>query len=280
MDNYNLKGNPVIQNVPIIGNIVYDDLGEALISKYNEIFKGTPAEHKVKYKKGQIITNSNVPLALKINQMLSKNSEFSGLGLRVLTPVDVIQHWGVLPERDPTYADTNSIVANPNKGANEDLRQDFMNIKGKKSKIPLVVSGLDVEKVYNDYGFKFIGTDFMEVEEAEHLTKNGRLAIDEDGKIVSSDKGVPVYVDSSQSGSSQSGLRRLYRYGNGLGAWNGNLLSSSVNGRVQIYQDPKGLAQDFQKAYALMQRQAEEQKAVIDERTKKAEIYLKTGKFE
>ena len=253
MKDYNLKGNPVIQNVPIIGNLVYDDLGEELISKYNEIFKGTPAEHKVKYKKNQTITNSNVPLVLKINQMLLNDPEFSGLGLRVLTPIDVIQHWNVLPERDSTYADTNSIVANPNKGANEDLRQDFMNIKGKKSKIPLVVSGLDVEKADNDYGFKFIGTDFMEVEEAEYLTKDGKLAV-KDGKIISSDEGVPICVNNLQSG-----LRWLYRNWYELVARSDNLLNSDVNGRVQIYQDPQGLAQDFQKAYALMQRQAEEQ---------------------
>lgn len=37
--NYQLSGNPVVE-VPIIGNLVYGDLGKEVLAKHNERFRG------------------------------------------------------------------------------------------------------------------------------------------------------------------------------------------------------------------------------------------------
>ena len=43
LQDYQLRGNPVIQvPAPIVGNLVYDDLGELYIAKLNERFRGNP----------------------------------------------------------------------------------------------------------------------------------------------------------------------------------------------------------------------------------------------
>lgn len=271
---YQLKGNPVIQAVLIVGNLVYDKLvGKEVLAKHNEKFRGIKnIEDTNDYKEGQPISFSNIPRFLDYVQILRER--FPELGIRGLSDVEVVQYWNAIPERDSTYADTNSIVIFPKEGSNEDLRQRVLGIIGKKSKLPLVVSGLGVEKADNNYGFTFIETPYIETKEAPYLKKNGKVSFN--GKeLVSSEEGVNVWVSDGQSG-----LRRFFRYGSdGLGAGGGNLLNSDGSGRVQVIQNPQGCAENLDSLVKQLQEQKDKQIAVINERAKKAEKYLRTGEF-
>ncbi|MFH1376661.1 MAG: hypothetical protein ABIH25_03410 [Candidatus Woesearchaeota archaeon] len=227
-EKYQLRGNHVVE-VPVIGNLVYDDLGKEVIAKFNEKFNGVDRiEYIQKHKADEPISYSNVPRVLGMNQELRK---LTNGNITLLSPEQVIRFWDVIHEKGLTYADTDGISLYPNPGPNEELRQEVLKITGKSSKLPLIVSGLGVERTDNSLGFKFTGTDYMRVVEAPFLRKDGRVAYDSSKEnLVSSNDGVSVWTPNDQSG-----LRRLYHGRNdGLDARNGNLLYSNGYGRVQI----------------------------------------------
>lgn len=217
--------NEVIQTGSIIENLVYDELGKEVLALHNEKFKKTKIEDINKYKNGQPISFSNTPRVLSYAQILRERFP----SIHVLSPEEVIKYWGVIPEKDSTYADTNSIVVYPKEGCNEDLRQRVLGIIGKKNKIPLVVSGLGVERADNNYGFRFIGTDFTEAREAPYLRQEGRVRFNgKEKELVSSEEGVRVWT-------AESGLRGLYRCGSDwLLAGDSRLFYSCEPGRVQV----------------------------------------------
>lgn len=224
---------------PIIINLIYNDLGRELIAKYNEEFKGTPSEHSQKYIEDQTITHSNVPFALKLNQILLTDPNLSGLGLRVLPLLEVIKYWEILPERNNTSGDINSIVIHPRPGGeihNEELRKYVINdiLKGKKSKLSLVVSNLDVVKHDSRYGFKFKGSDFMKVERVRYLDEDEKkLSIDKRGKIISSDEGDIIL----HTNNARYDLRRIFYGLNIVNVWETDLLGSVEHSRLRIYQE-------------------------------------------
>jgi len=230
LENYQLRGNPVMQvQVPVIGNLIFDDLGEEVISKFNERFKGvSQVEYTNKHKKEEPISYSNTPRALGINSILR---EITNGKIRVLSPEEVVRYWDLIPDKTGTYSDTDSIVIYPNSGLNEELRQEVLKLTGKESKLPLIVSGLDVERADNIYGFRFKGTDYMRVSEAPFLRRDGKLIYEPSkDELESSDEGVFVWVSNAQSG-----LCGLYRVRvDGLDAWVDYLLVSSEAGRVQV----------------------------------------------
>lgn len=271
MKDYQLKGNPVIQVVPVIGNLVYDDLGKEVLALHNERFKGVGNIEDIhKYKDGQPISFSNTPRVLSYNQILRERFPT----IHVLSPEEVIQYWNVIPERDSTYADTNSVVVYPKEGSNEDLRQRVLGIIGKKSKLPLVVSGLGVERVDNNYGFTFIETPYIETKEAPYLKQDGKVSFDGKG-LVSSKEGVEVWTPNNQSG-----LRRLYRgWSDRLVARYDCLLDSNESGRVQVVQDPQGRAENLDSLVKQLQEQRDKQLAEMEKREKVALEYYNTGKF-
>ncbi len=274
-----LEGIPVLES-PVVGNLVYDERGQEILAKHNERFKRvTSVEDRTQYKSGQPISYSNVPRVLSYNQILR---EETGGDIRVLSPTEVVRFWDPImqiPEARSTYADTNAVVVYPNEGPNEDLRQKVLGILGRKSKVPVIVTNLGVERADNNYGFTFKGTDYMGVGEAHFLTKDGLVVYDasKQGLVSSdSDKGVRVYTPSAQSG-----LRRLYRGRiDDLNARNGNLLISYDAGRVQIIQDPKGLGAKLEEACLALDREATERKAEIDARLEAAKAYVHTGKLQ
>ncbi len=268
---YQLKVNPVIQAVP--GNLIYDELGKEILARHNENFKGVrEIEDRYDYKEGQPLSFSNTPRFLDYNQILRER--FPELGIRGLSDVEVVQYWNTIPERDETYADTNSIVVYPKEGPNEDLRQRVLGIIGKKSRLPLVVSNLGVEPADNNHGFTFVGTDFTEAREAPYLRKDGRVSFN--GKeLVSSEEGVDVWTQDSQSG-----LRGLYRVGSDrLSAGNADLLYSFECGRVQVIQDPQGRAENLDSLVKQLEEQRNKELAEINKRFEEASNYLRTGKL-
>jgi len=274
-----LEGISVLES-PVVGNLVYDERGREILAIHNERFRGVSGvEDKTRYGKGQPISYSNVPRALGINQILM---EETGGDLRVLSGTDVVRFWDAImniPDARSTYADSSSVVAYPKEGPNEDLRQRVLGIAGKgKSKVPVVVTGLGVERPDNDYGFTFTETDFMNFEDAPYLTEDGLVVYDasKNGLVKSDrDKGVRVYTPGTQSG-----LRRLCRGGGvDLVARYVNLVNSNDTGRVQVIQDPKGLGAKLEEGRLALDKEATEMKAQIDARLEASKSYLHTGKL-
>ncbi len=272
--NYQLKGNPVVEtSVPLVGNIIYDELGEAVLAQHNELFRGrNNIEDTTKYQSSQPLSFSNVPRIFSYNQILSK--ETNGR-IQVLSPEQVIRYWNVLPERTSTYADTDSIVIFPKEGPNEDLRQLVLKLIGKQNtKVPLFVSNLGVKPADNGYGFTFIGTDEMNVTEAPFAVKNQKIAYNPQKGLIPSEEGVSIYTPLDQSG-----LRRAYRNRDDvLNLSFDRLLYSYADGRVQVVQGPQG-PENLEALTAQLQQERERQQAEIATRYQQALKLLKTGKL-
>ncbi|MCD4666974.1 hypothetical protein K8R47_04165 [archaeon] len=221
---YQLQGNRT-DNGSVIGNLVYDDLGELLIRKLNEEFIGVK---NIKYdkstmlEKGNPISYSNTPRALFFNQILREITQ----DIHVLSLEEVIKYWNKIENKESNYADTNSIVIYPKKGFNEFLKKQVLDIINRRTlKVPLIVKNLSVKKSNNNYGFEFTGNDFVTVTENPNLTKC---------EIISGNGAAALWT----SPSGQSGLNRLYRCrGLGLNVVDDYLFYSNDNGRVQVTQD-------------------------------------------
>ncbi len=246
---YHLQGNPVVQpQVPVVGNLIYDDLGQLVLARLNEAFRGVRGiEDTTKYNQNQPIMFSNIPRALYIAHLLRTDQEILAMTkgtLKVLNDEEVIEYWQAIPDRSSTYADTDGISLFPKEGHNEELRQKTLKLLGKKPsqvKIPLIVSGLKpVKDTSTQDGFTFEGTDFLKAREAPYLRKDCRViydpAIQDLREAKEGEKGVYVWTPSDQSG-----LRRLCRgrFEN-LDAWDEVLLCSDEAGRVQLLQRPQG----------------------------------------
>ncbi len=242
LQNYLLQGNLLADPnlTPRIGNLKNDELGQHVLEEITREFEGAHwLSFILESEPGQPIRASNIPFALKTNQTLRELK----IGAKVLDYETVLKEWKDLPERNTTYSDTTEIVIYPNEGRNEDLRKRVLDLTNKKPRTnPLIVSGLGVEKADNDYGFTFIETDYTTTESAPWLKQDGYIK--HNGKKVVScspdDEGaVRIVVPSDQSG-----LRGLYRSGSDrLDAWYDDLVGSDEDGRVQIFQDPKGRVQ-------------------------------------
>ncbi|MBI2672736.1 hypothetical protein HYX19_00600 [Candidatus Woesearchaeota archaeon] len=236
--NYRLKGNQAIS--PIIGNLVYDEVGREVLAIHNERFNGINGiEDNYKYKNGQPISFSNVPRVLSYNQILRERFP----GMHVLSPEEVVEYWDLIPGRDSTYADTDSIVVYPEESSNEDLRRKALDILGRsKTSVPLVVSGLGVDR--KDDEFTFVETPHVSVKEISYLRIYGKISYNPNKGLVSSEKGIPVFV-------AHSGLGRFYRgRSDWLNAGGGCLLNASESGRVQIVQDSQDRAKNLESMVA------------------------------
>jgi len=209
-----------------IQTLIYNDLGKQVLEAMNKEFKGTRIEDKTKYKDNQPITYLNTPRALFYNLYLLQNHN-AGL----LSPEEVVQNWGNIPERDSTYADTNAVAIYHNQGVNGDRRQEVLRLIGKPSiTVPHIVYNLGVRKADNEQGFTLTDSDFRRYEEQPLFTKNCRIAFN-NGKFIESDSGIQIYVPDEQDG-----LRRVFRYWSlRLIARFDDLLFSGGSGRVQFY---------------------------------------------
>jgi hypothetical protein len=206
---------------------------------HNERFRGVDRiEDNTDYKEGQPLSFSNAPRIQSYAQILRERFP----DMHVLTPKEVVRYWKSIPERDSTYACTDSIAVYLGEGYNEGLKRRVLEILGKsRIEIPLAVSGLGVEKAGNIHGFTFTETPYVKAEEAPYLEKDGRVAYDaEKDCLVPSEDGIQVRT-------ANSGLRRLYRVGfGGLYARGGDLLDSNRTGRVQVLQGLKGSAENLE----------------------------------
>jgi len=236
LNHYQLEGDPT---KPRLGNLIYDELGQEAIARLNEEFQGNASiAYQTLPQIGQQVAYSNLPRNLFFNQFVRKTCN----DIHVSSPEEVIRFWDSIPKRDTTYADTNSVAVYPNQGPNEDLRQRALYLIGKtKTKVPLIVSGLGVDRGNN--GFKFTETPYVEAKEALWLEKDQRVRYDPKKGIVpceENEPGVSVWTPGSQSG-----LWGLYRCRSDLDAGYGDLLDSNGDGRVPLVQDPQGRAENF-----------------------------------
>ncbi|HLC72309.1 MAG TPA: hypothetical protein VJH37_01885 [Candidatus Nanoarchaeia archaeon] len=223
-----------------IHNLVFDELGRAVLRIHNKLFRGTPLADTTPYAKNQPITHSNVPRALSYNQILHQLTEGR---IQVASPADVVHYWNDIPERDKTYADTDSISLFSPTGNNQDLAQKVFQLLGRTTTVPLLVAGLGIEKADNRHGFTFTETELTKAVEAPYIARDGRVCYDPKTQDLRTaqpgEAGVPVWTPGNQSG-----LRSAYRYrGYYLNCWYVRLLNSYADGRVQVVQkDPKGRA--------------------------------------
>ncbi len=223
-----------------IHNLIFDELGQAVLRIHNEQFQGTPLADTTEYEPNQPIAFSNVPRALSYNQILHT---LTNSRIHVASPADVAHYWYAIPERDQTNADTDSITLFPNEGPNQDLAQRVFAILGRTSTtVPLLVAGLGVKKAGNEHGFTFVETELIKATQAPYLAQDGRVRYDPVTKSLvaaqADEKGVPVWTPSNQSG-----LRGAYRRGGDfLICWNDALLGSYAGGRVQVAQRDKQAA--------------------------------------
>lgn len=217
-----------------IQNLLYNDLGKQVLEARNKEFKGVKnIEDLTEYEDNAPIQYSNLPRALHDNLYLLKNSN---VGL--LTWKEVIQNWDNIPERDNTYAETNTLIIYPNEGPNEDRRQEALKLIGKSEiTIPHILENVGVKKADNDQGFTLTGSDLLKYEEAPLFTKDCKIEYNGTDLEESGDSGIQIYVPNDQSG-----LRRVCRYrSGGIDAWSDYLLLSYGSGRVQFLA-PKGHA--------------------------------------
>ena len=274
---YEMRGNPIFQEVPQIDNHRHDETRQEILAIHNERFRGDSriADFN-KYKKGQPLIYSNTPRALSYEQ---RAKDLGITEFHVLSPEEVVQHWEVLPERDSTYADTNSVALFPNPSPNPDneiLRKIVLDILGmKRAEGPFKVSGLDVFPAENSYKFTFAETGSTRAEEAPYLKQDGKVSYN-GTQLVSSEEGVQIWVPGDQSG-----LRWFYRNGSGgLYAGDDYLLGSLDSGRVQIFYDPQGRAENLESRLSELNAQREQQIAEIDARYRQASGFLRTGRFQ
>ncbi len=237
---YQLQGNPVIEvPVPLVGNLVYDELGELVLARLNERFRGNSIEYSQLPNKGQSISFSSTPRALAINQILREETNNR---IRVLSPEEVVRYWNSIPDKPDTYSDTNSIAVYQNEGPHEALRKRVLQILGIESTDePLIVSNLGIERADNDYGFTFVESQYQESIKAPFLQKDGKVEYDAEKGLVSSENGISIYTSSDQSG-----LRRACRDWDGdLVFWYDRLWGSYADGRVNVVSDPAGSRRKF-----------------------------------
>ncbi len=222
-----------------IANMVFDACGEELIARLNETFRGRRGiEDLTGYMPNTPLRFPNTPRQLYHNGTLRRITHDR---LHVARAEQVIEGWDGIQERSETYGvDTSDIALFPIAGVNEKHRQHVLSIIGDRyrtAKVPLLVGGLTVEPSDSfDEGFAFKGTDYLDVREAEWLARNQKVTYDPKKGIVPDEKGVQVWVPSSQSG-----LGGVYRSRDDLYAgWDwGALLYADVTGRVQVAQAPR-----------------------------------------
>ncbi len=273
LENYQLQGNPGVP-VPIVGNLVYDELGQLAVAKLNERFRGVSSiEDNTQYEPNQPISLSNTPRALAYNQILREETKGR---IRVLSPIEVVRFWESLPKRSFTYADTDSVPVFPREGPHGNLRKIVLKILGKQNtNVPLIVPGLGVEKADNEYGFIFTKTDFTSSLEAPFLVKNQKLAYDPKKGLVPSEKGILAFTPGDQSG-----LRRACRDGDGGLRFRGDsLVGSNEYGRIQILQDPLGSEKNLEELVRQLKEETDRKIAMLSDRFEKARKFLETGEF-
>ncbi|MDP1694417.1 MAG: hypothetical protein Q8L34_02650 [Candidatus Woesearchaeota archaeon] len=216
-----------------IHNLIFDELGQAVLRIHNEQFQGTSIADSTQYSKNQPIRNSNVPRALSYNQILHK---LTNGRIQVASPADVVHYWSDIPERFSTFADTDSISLFSPSGENQDLAQRVFQLLGRTiTTVPLRVSGLGIEKADNVLGFTFIQTELTKAVEAPYMTQDGRVCYDpatQDLRAAQPDeRGVQIQIPEAQSG-----LRRAYRNSVNLIFSDDELLGSCADGQVQVVQ--------------------------------------------
>ena len=255
IQNYQLKGNPVIDiPVPIVGNLIHDELGEVVLAKLNERFRGyNRIEDTREYKKGEPLSFSNTPRALFAAQVLAQENDGE---IQLLTPAQVVQYLDRIPDKPETYSDTSAVAVfpNPHKDKdNETLRRRALSIVGidpSELEIPLLIQGLDVNPDQDNktYGFTFDESKVTPyaILEAQFLQKDQDQRVKYDSrtnKLMPSDDNAGFQIWTPND---QAGLLGVYRgRGDDLNFRYDVLLYSNSNGRVQVLQDPQGRAENL-----------------------------------
>ena len=231
---YILHGSPVVP-VPIVGNLVYDELGKEVLRRHNERFDGIrDIEDRTQYQEGQPISFSNTLRALSFNQILDELGRENGdyAGISVLTLEETIRYFKAIPKKDSSYADTSTILVFPKEGANEELRRQILDITY-KSRYPLLVDGLTIGRINNDLSVVTIRNRFR-ICEAPYLRKDCFIRNTSEGIEFCKGESFNSVRFLSTEGF---GLKRIHRYMNDIISRDG-MLSSDSSGLIQLKQVP------------------------------------------
>src|SRR3989344_2934554 len=145
-----------------IDNLVFDELGQAVLRIHNERFRSVPdIKDTTPYKPNELIFFSNMPQALSYNQIIH---QLTNGRIAVASPVDVVHYWDDIPERDTTtHAFTDSVsLFSIRPGDYNPLAQRVFELLGKTATdMPLRVSGLGV-KADSTLGFTLTATELTQ----------------------------------------------------------------------------------------------------------------------
>ena len=221
------------RKVTLIENLIYGELGQAVLRLHNERFKGTSLEIKKEFEPNKVLAHSNIG-NISFNERLRE----LGVPIHVLSPEEMVIYWKAI--KDPnTYTDSDSLSVYPNPGPNEDRRQEALSIVGiQNPEQPYLVSGIDLAP--NGEGYKLVGTDHVNVRPAHFLIHDCRVKYDPETKSIvkttnDDQEGIQIYTSQDQSG-----LRGAFRVRSDRLDFGGDdLLCSSDDGRVQVLCEPQ-----------------------------------------
>ncbi|GEM_PF-2350418 len=272
---YQLQGNPTIPT-SIIGNLLYDEIGEEAVADFNQAFPLQRDRHQ--YQKGEPLEFSNTLRNAFYHLFLQTHARTKGM--RVLSSVEAVRDWKAIPDKATTYADFRDIPLFPNPGPNENLRKQVLALFDRTdTKVPLRVSGLKPIAASGEPGFTFERTEFSEINEAPYLRKSGKVRYDPKVRDLveakDDEEGVQIWVPEDQSG-----LRWACRGGgDGLDFGGDSLLGSDADGRVQVIQDPEGRAENLDALVNALRQEQETQLSEIKARSEQAMRFLRTGRL-
>ena len=150
MNNYKLEGR-LVEEVPVVGNLLNDELGNVVIKKVNERFNGVqgiglPEEFFVE---GQPITHGNVVRTILVDQILNE----LGADAHVITSGELVGYRSVDRNTEPNHVYSSDLVIAPQNGSftyNAELRKEVLELIDRAdTEVPLIVSGLAVEREDN-----------------------------------------------------------------------------------------------------------------------------------
>ena len=232
--------------------LTYNDYGKELITKSNELFKGTKAEISIdNLQANQEIPNMYILKRLALITTICKDPQLKNYGFLPITPLQSEQllKQGKLPKPDQYWEDlalilydlngTNPKEAQASKQSLQEHKQELgLSNSDLESRLLIINSGLEKDSSMPNKVKPIILPGLTQVYAHETLKKTGEHKFEyglEHGWPGASDLGKgsrDLYMPSSNE---NIGLRVLYRYGGlYLVAWYEDLVCSYLDGRVNF----------------------------------------------
>jgi hypothetical protein len=223
---------------PCVGNLIYDELGELVVRKINERFRGIrglafPRE----FQPNSPVTESNLPRSLAVNQILAEE----GLDIHVPGLKEVLRYREFIPDLATSSSDMGTAVIYPSRLREDHRGKEIMDLvkpvrfsarfhclyEAMKPvwddfslEVPYIVQGLGIKADHTKWSeFSFTKTERTTIEKAPYLVPEGSpekgyftewLKYDsEKDQVVRSEQGIKI--KTPKPGAFHSGLYTLSR---------------------------------------------------------------------